>query len=104
MTKNLQTHGSHMRKIEIWSRRNGWFFLSHKERQKANPSNHAKTTKEDCKVGPEDYLVQNCELIKDSTLVNYQIHPTVFQSHPQPTKVMRTTSIMELSWMKLINL
>ena len=36
--------------------------------------------------GPEHQLVRNCELVKDSTLVNHKIHPTV-PTHP--TKVKR---------------
>ena len=50
---------------------------------------------EDCKGGAEDWLAQNFELSNDFTLANCHIHPTaVFVPH-QPTKVARTTSIME---------
>ena len=47
---------------------------------------------ENCKVGPEDWLVQNFELSKDFGFANYQIHQTaVFMPH-QPTKVTRMIS------------
>ena len=52
---------------------------------------------EDCKVGTEDWLAQNFELCNDFALANCEIHQTavsVFMPH-QPTKVTRTTSIVE---------
>ena len=58
---------------------------------------------EDCTVGAKDWLVQNLELSEVSTFVNHHIHVQAFQSHPQPTKVMRTTSIMERSLIEPIS-
>ena len=48
-----------------------------------------------CKVGAEDWLVQNVELSKVSCSVNYQNHHTAVVMPHQPTKVARTTSIMK---------
>ena len=58
---------------------------------------------EDCRVGAEDWLVQNFELSKDSTLVHSKIHKTVFKRRRHPTKVTRTTSIVEPSLLEPTN-
>ena len=46
---------------------------------------------------PEDWLMQNFELSKDFTFANYQNHQTTVKMLHQPTKVTKTTSIMEPS-------
>ena len=51
---------------------------------------------EDCKVGPEDWLVLNFELSKDSGYVNYPNHQTTVNMRLYPTKVTRKISILEL--------
>ena len=48
------------------------------------------------KVGAEDWPVQNFES-KDSTIVNCQIHKTVFKWRFHPMKVTTTTSIIKPS-------
>ena len=68
------------------------------EIQRASEGNTSKACEgqiEDCKVGGGDWFEKNFEWNTDSTCVNYQSHQQVFQSHPQPTKVLGTTSIME---------
>ena len=47
---------------------------------------HVQKPNEDCKVGPEDWLVQNFERSKDSGFVNYQIHQTAVNMPHHPTK------------------
>ena len=39
--------------------------------------------------------MQNYELDKDCTRVNYLVHQQVFQSHPQPTKVMSLEAFLD---------
>ena len=48
--------------------------------------------------------MQSCELVKHSAWLHLKAHWTVSPSHPQPTKVMRTNSIVDLSLMQLSNL
>ena len=50
---------------------------------------------EDCKVGAEDWPVQNFKLNKDSSVVE-QIHQTAVNMPRHPTKARRTISITEL--------
>ena len=86
--------------------------LAHRSIYK-NTVNTSPKPREDCKVGPEDWFVQNFELDKDSIMepsliepinvkcyprsfVNYQIHPTAVKMLHHPTKVTRTISIMVL--------
>ena len=72
-------------------------FLGVRSVRKQNTSNTCEEHMNHCKVGAEDWPVSNFELSKDSTFVNCQIHKTVFKRHHHPTKVTRTTSIMEPS-------
>ena len=64
-------------------------------------SNTCEKHIENCKVGAADWLVQNFELNKAFTSANYQIQHQADADRPK--KVVRTTSIMEPSWIKLIN-
>ena len=57
---------------------------------------------EDCKVGIEEWLMQNFGLRKDFGSENYQIHQLVLQSHPLPQREART-SIVEPSVIKPTN-
>ena len=59
---------------------------------------------EDCKVGAEDWPVQNFELSKDSTIANCQIHKTAFKRRHHPMKATRTTSTSEPSLIEPTNL
>ena len=51
----------------------------------------------------EDWLMQNFELSKDFTFANYQNHQTTVKMLHQPTKVTKTTSIMEPSLIEPIS-
>ena len=65
--------------------------------------NTCKEHTECCRARAEVRHAQNCQLNKDFTLVSYQTHQTVFESQVRPTKVKRTTSIMEHFLIQLIN-
>ena len=59
---------------ETWRFGRGPTSKSHihfQERQKTKPEKRAKKHTEDCRVGGEDWLVQNFELNGDFTFVNY---------------------------------
>ena len=58
---------------------------------------------EDCEVGAEDWLPQNFELCNDFALSNCQNHQKTMFMPDHPTKVTRTTSIMELLLIKPTN-
>ena len=58
-------------------------------------SNDKEAQLEDCKVGAGDWLAQNFDLSKDFNVANCQIHQTAEFMPRQPTKVTRTTLIME---------
>ena len=58
---------------------------------------------EDGKVGTKDWLVQDFELSKDFGSVNCQIHQTTVVMPHRPTKVTRTTSVMEPSLIEPTN-
>ena len=60
-------------------------------------SNMCEEHTEGCKVGAEDWLVQNVGRSKDSTIGNCQIGQTAVFMPYHPTKVMMTTSIVEPS-------
>ena len=58
-------------------------------------ANDKEAQLEDCKVGAGDWLAQNFDPSKDFNMANCQIHRSAEFMPRQPTKVTRTTLIME---------
>ena len=85
---------------ELWPLHDIFF----ENREEPMAQSYTYTTSNIAKLAPKIWLVQNFELSKDLGSLNYQIHQTaVFMLH-HPTKVTRTTSIMQASLTESINM
>ena len=92
-----QSYGFHTRDLEIEWRPDGPIMRSLQVPREAKPRRRAKGKWKTAVFEPEIGSRRTFELNKDLAVWTYQIHLRVFQDHPQPTKVMRTTSSMEPS-------
>ena len=94
----------HLHDILLDSEKDRWLIHTHSPEASENKTskNWAKHI-EDYKAGTEDRLVHNFDFNKDVGSVNYQIHQTAVVMRHQPTKVTRTTSIMEPSLIEPTN-
>ena len=73
------------------------------ESKECKSSNTCEKQIESCKVGAEDWLLQNYVLNKDFTFANYQIQQQAVLMAHQRTKVMRMMSIMDPSLVEPIS-
>ena len=70
---------------------------------KAKTRIRAQSAQNIANLEPEDRLAQNFEVSKGITVANFQIHETAVNMPHQPTKVKRTTSILEPSLIEPTN-
>ena len=96
-----KSSGIHARDLETQRRPNGPIIHLLQERQKAKPRRRVKGVTEDCKDGAGDWLVQNFELNKDSTCVNFQsslIEPiSVTKCSKQVRQSQQNRGLMDLT-------